>query len=312
MRILLYRGDGIIEPWAHDFAARLPHADIVVWHEGMSQAAHAPCDYAVVWAPAPALLDQLAQVKAIFLMGAGVDAVLKFGDALPHVPIVRLGDAGMAEQMAEYVAYATLRYFRRFDEYEQQARQGIWDPLPERRKADFTVGVLGLGKLGMPVLHTLRQLGFPVRGWSRSPKDLPNAECYAGMESLDDFLSGTRVLVCMLPLTAETTNLLDRARLSRLPRGAYLINVARGAQVADPDLLALIRSGHIAGATLDVFRNEPLPAPHPFWSEPRITITPHISALTLREEAVCQIATKIERLERDEAIDDIVDRARGY
>jgi glyoxylate/hydroxypyruvate reductase A len=312
MRILLYRGDGIIEPWAHDFAARLPHADIVVWHEGMSPASHAPCDYAVVWAPVPALLDQLAQVKAIFLMGAGVDAVLKFGDALPHVPIVRLGDAGMAEQMAEYVAYATLRYFRRFDEYEQQARQGIWDPLPERRKADFTVGVLGLGKLGMPVLHTLRQLGFPVRGWSRSPKDLPNAECYAGMESLDDFLSGTRVLVCMLPLTAETTNLLDRARLSRLPRGAYLINVARGAQVADPDLLALIRSGHIAGATLDVFRNEPLPAPHPFWSEPRITITPHISALTLREEAVCQIATKIERLERDEAIDDIVDRARGY
>jgi glyoxylate/hydroxypyruvate reductase A len=312
MRILLYRGDGIIEPWAHDFAARLPHADIVVWHAGMSLASHAPCDYAVVWAPVPALLDQLAQVKAIFLMGAGVDSILKFGDALPHVPIVRLGDAGMAEQMAEYVAYATLRYFRRFDEYEQQARQGIWDPLPERRKADFTVGVLGLGKLGMPVLHTLRQLGFPVRGWSRSPKDLPNVECYAGMESLDDFLSGTRVLVCMLPLTAETTNLLDRARLSRLPRGAYLINVARGAQVADPDLLALIRSGHIAGATLDVFRNEPLPAPHPFWGEPRITITPHISALTLREEAVCQIATKIERLERDEAIDDIVDRARGY
>jgi len=312
MRILLYRGDGVIEPWAHDFAARLPHADIVVWHKGMTPASHAPCDYAVVWAPVPALLDQLAQVKAIFLMGAGVDAVLKFGDALPHVPIVRLGDAGMAEQMAEYVAYATLRYFRRFDEYEQQARQGIWNPLPERRKADFTVGVLGLGKLGMPVLHALRQLGFPVRGWSRSPRDLPGVECYAGMESLDDFLAGTRVLVCMLPLTPETTNLLDRAHLSQLPAGAYLINVARGAQVADPDLLALIRSGHIAGATLDVFRNEPLPAPHPFWSEPRITITPHISALTLREEAVQQIAAKIERLERDEAIDDVIDRVRGY
>ena len=312
MRILLYRGDGLIEPWAHDFAARLPHAEIVVWHEGMSLASHAPCDYAVLWAPVPALLDQLAHVKAIFLMGAGADAILKFGDALPHVPIVRLGDAGMAEQMAEYVAYATLRYFRRFDDYEQQARQGIWNPLPERRKADFTVGVLGLGKLGMPVLRTLRQLGFPVRGWSRSPRDLPGAECFAGMASLDAFLSGTQVLVCMLPLTAETTNLLDRARLSQLPRGAYLINVARGAQVADPDLLALIRSGHVAGATLDVFRNEPLPAPHPFWSEPRITITPHISALTLRDEAVRQIAAKIERLERDEAIDDVVDRARGY
>jgi glyoxylate/hydroxypyruvate reductase A len=164
----------------------------------------------------------------------------------------------------------------------------------------------------MPVLRTVRQLGFPVRGWSRSARDLPNVDCYAGMESLDDFLAGTQVLVCMLPLTPETTNLLDRARLSRLPRGAYLVNVARGAQVAEPDLLALIRAGHIAGATLDVFRNEPLPAPHPFWSEPRITITPHISAITLREEAVQQIVAKIERLERGEAIDDVVDRARGY
>jgi glyoxylate/hydroxypyruvate reductase A len=312
MRILLYRGDGITEPWVRDFSNALPHAEIVVWREGMSLAAQPRCDYAVTWAPTPALLDQLAHVKAIFLTGAGVDALMKFGDALPPVPIVRLGDAGMAEQMAEYVAYATLRHFRRFDDYEQQARQGIWNPLPRRDKADFTVGVLGLGRLGMPVLHTVRQLGFPVRGWSRSARDLPGVECFAGMESLDDFLAGTQVLVCMLPLTPETTNLLDRARLSRLPRGAYLVNVARGAQVAEPDLLALIRAGHIAGATLDVFRNEPLPAPHPFWGEPRITITPHISAITLREEAVQQIVAKIERLERGEAIDDVVDRARGY
>ena len=312
MRILLYRGDGVIEPWVHEFAAVIPHAETVVWHDGMSLAAQAPCDYAVLWAPTPALLDQLGHVKAIFPMGAGVDALLKFGDALPPVPIVRLGDAGMAEQMADYVAYATLRYFRRFDDYEQQARQGIWNPLAVPAKADFTVGVLGLGKLGMPVLRTLRQLGFPVRGWSRSPKDLPGVECFAGMASLDDFLAGTRVLVCMLPLTPETTNLLDRARLSRLPKGGYVINVARGAQVAEPDLLALIRTGHIAGATLDVFRNEPLPAPHPFWSEPRITITPHISALTLRDEAVRQIAAKIGQFERGEAVDDVVDRARGY
>jgi glyoxylate/hydroxypyruvate reductase A len=312
MRVLLYRGDGITEPWVRDFSNALPHAEIVVWREGMSLAAQPRCDYAVTWAPTPALLDQLAHVKAIFLTGAGVDALMKFGDALPPVPIVRLGDAGMAEQMAEYVAYATLRYFRRFDDYELQARQGIWNPLPRRDKADFTVGVLGLGRLGMPVLRTVRQLGFPVRGWSRSARDLPGVECFSGMESLDDFLAGTQVLVCMLPLTPETTNLLDRARLSRLPRGAYLVNVARGAQVAEPDLLALIRAGHIAGATLDVFRNEPLPAPHPFWSEPRITITPHVSAITLREEAVQQIVAKIERLERGEAIDDVVDRARGY
>jgi glyoxylate/hydroxypyruvate reductase A len=164
----------------------------------------------------------------------------------------------------------------------------------------------------MPVVQALRQLGFPVRGWSRTAKDIPGVACYAGMESLDAFLSGSQVLVSMLPLTPETNNLLDRARLSKLPEGAYLVNVARGAQVAEPDLLALIRTGHIAGATLDVFRNEPLPAPHPFWSEPRITITPHISALTIREEAVRQIAHKITLLEQGEHVADVVDRKRGY
>jgi glyoxylate/hydroxypyruvate reductase A len=313
MRILLYRGDGVIEPWTRDLDSALPHAETVAWQEGEPVA---PCDYALLWAPTPALLAGLAQargrLKAIFLMGAGADAILKFGDALPPVPIVRLGDAGMAEQMADYTAHAVLRYFRRFDEYEQQAREGVWRPLPPRDKKDFTVGVLGLGKLGVPVARTLRQLGFPVRGWSRTPKDLPGIACHAGMDGLDGFLAATRVLVCMLPLTPQTTNLLDRARLSRLPEGAYLVNVARGAQVAEPDLLALIRAGHIAGATLDVFRNEPLPAPHPFWSEPRITITPHISALTLREEAVRQIAAKIKLLESGDTVADVVDLTLGY
>jgi glyoxylate/hydroxypyruvate reductase A len=309
MRILLYRGDGVIEPWARDFANALPQAEAVLWQEGQLVER---CDYAVIWAPSPALLDQLKHVKAIFLMGAGVDALLKFGDALPEVPIVRLGDAGMAEQMVEYVAHAVLRYFRRFDDYEQQARLGVWNPLPLRVKSEFTVGVLGLGKLGAQVARALRQLGFPVRGWSRTAKDLPGVECFAGMETLDEFLAGTQVLVSLLPLTPETNNLLDRAHLSKLPQGAYLINVARGAQVAEPDLMALIRAGHIAGATLDVFRNEPLPAPHPFWNEPRITITPHISALTLREEAVRQIADKIMLLERGETVADIVDRNQGY
>jgi glyoxylate/hydroxypyruvate reductase A len=312
MRILLYRGDGVIEPWARDFAAALPQAEIVVWDERQEGQALVPCDYAVLWSPTPALLGQLARVKAIFLMGAGVDAILKFRDALPDVPVIRLGDAGMAAQMVEYVVYAVLRYFRRFDEYEEQARLGVWNQLAVRNKAEFTVGVLGLGKLGVPVVRALRDLGFPVRGWSRTAKDLPGVACFAGMDALDEFLSATQVLICMLPLTPETTHLLDRARLSKLPAGAYLVNVARGAQVADPDLMALIRAGHIAGATLDVFRNEPLPAPHPFWGEPRITITPHISALTVREEAVRQIAGKIARLEQGEPVADVVDLDRGY
>jgi glyoxylate/hydroxypyruvate reductase A len=309
MRILLYRADGVIEPWVRDFAAAMPQAETVVWREGDAIAA---CDYAVIWAPTPALLDQLSQVKAIFLMGAGVDALLKFGDALPNVPIIRLGDAGMGVQMAQYVAHAVLRYFRRFDEYERLARSGEWKPLPQEAREDFTIGVMGLGQLAVPVIDTLRHFGFPVRGWSRSAKELPGVECFAGAEGLAGFLKGARVLVCMLPLTPETSNLLDRAKLSLLPQGAYLINVARGAIVAEPDLLALIQSGHIAGATLDVFRNEPLPPQHPFWLEPRISITPHISALTIRLDAVRQIAQKIAALEQGQPVDDVVDRNRGY
>ena len=309
MRILVYRADGQSAPWVTDFAAALPGADVVVWQEGAQQL---DCDYAVLWAPPRELLGQLAQVKAIFLTGAGVDAILKFGDTLPSVPIIRLGDAGMAVQMAEYVAHAVLRYFRRFDDYERQARRGIWAPLPQVDKQDFSIGVLGMGMLGARVLETLGHFGFPLRGWSRTPKQVNGVACFSGVENLGAFLAGTRVLVCMLPLTPETSNLLNRARLLLLPRGAYLINVARGAHLAEPDLLALIRSGHLAGATLDVFRNEPLPAPHPFWDEPRITITPHISALTIRQDSVRQIAGKINALENGEPVADVVDRNRGY
>lgn len=309
MRILLHRADGLTDPWVRDFAQVLPQAQVVVWREGEQIA---PCDYAVLWCPPEELLGQLAQVKAIFLTGAGADAILKYGPALPQVPIIRLGDAGMAVQMAEYVTHAVLRYFRRFGEYEQQARHGVWAQLPQYDKSDFTIGVLGMGVLGTPVLDALAQFGFPLRGWSRTPKQHARARCYAGREQFDDFLAGTRVLVCMLPLTAETDNLLGRAALSKLPRGAYLINVARGAHVAEPDLLELIGSGHIAGATLDVFRTEPLPAHHPFWSEPRITLTPHISALTLRLESIRQIGAKIRALENGESVSDVVDRNRGY
>jgi glyoxylate/hydroxypyruvate reductase A len=310
MRILLYRGDGNTGPWADDFQRQLPGVQCVTWTEG---AKLEPCDYAVVWAPPEAMLRELAEVKAVFLMGAGADAILKHGAALPaHVPIVRLGDAGMGVQMGEYVAHAVLRYFRRFDQYEDQAAVGEWQPLEPHDRATFTVGVMGAGVLGRRVLDCLRPFGFPLQAWSRGAKDIEGVRCFAGDEGLDAFLRGSRVLVCMLPLTEATANILNRANMGKLPHGAYVINVARGAQVAEPDLLALIRAGHIAGATLDVFRNEPLPAPHPFWNEPRITITPHISALTLREEAVRQIAAKIGLLERGEAIDDIVDRALGY
>ncbi len=309
MRILLHRADGVTEPWLRAFAAVMPQAQIVVWQEGVP---NAPCDYAVLFSPPPGLLDELMHVKAIFVTGAGVDGIMKFNDVLPPVPIVRLGDAGMAVQMAEYVGYAVLRYFRRFDEYEQQAKTGTWTQLPLRDKSAFSVGVMGAGVLGQRVLASLAHYGFPLRAWNRSDKRIDGVECFHGADGLDAFLRGTQVLVCMLPLTTETANLLDRDTLAKLPEGAYLINVGRGAHVAEPDLLTLIRSGHIAGATLDVFRNEPLPGPHPFWEEPRITITPHVAAATLPHESVLQFAHKIGLLAAGEPVPDLVDRQRGY
>ena len=313
MRILVYRADGHSAAWVADLATALPGVEVLAWQPGEGEGGCAgECDYAVLWAPPLELLAQLANVKAIFVTGAGVDAILKFGAALPSVPIIRLGDAGMAVQMAEYVAHAVLRYFRRFDDYERQARRGIWAALPQHDKQNFSIGVLGMGMLGARVLETMAHFGFPLRGWSRTPRQVDGVACFSGTKGLPAFLAGTRVLVCMLPLTLETTNLLDRTRLSLLPRGAYLINVARGAHVAEPDVLALIRSGHLAGATLDVFRNEPLPAPHPFWNEPKITITPHISALTVRQDSVRQIAGKIYALENGEPVADVVDRTKGY
>ena len=310
MRILLHRADGRTEPWLKDFSKYLPEAEFEIWHAGEKSQ---PCDYAVVWSPPEAMLPELAQVKAIFNTGAGVDALLRYGDAIPReIPIIRLGDAGMGLQMAEYVTHAVLRYFRRFDDYERQARAGIWAALPPYNREDFAIGVLGLGALGMRVIEALAPFGFPLRGWSRTEKRIDGVQCYQGLDGLDTFLRGSRVLVCMLPLTPETNNLIDRSNLGKLPAGAYVINVARGAHIAEPELLSLIKSGHIAAATLDVFRNEPLPAQHPFWQEPRITITPHISALTLRRESVHQIADKIRSFESGQPVADIVDRNLGY
>jgi len=310
MRILLHRADGKTEPWIKDFARHLPAAEVVVWQEGVKAA---PCDYAVVWSPPESMLRELAEVRAIFLTGAGADAILKFEHEISHdIPIIRLGDAGMGIQMAEFVTYAVLRYFRRFDEYDAQARAGAWLQLPQHHKQDFAVGVLGMGVLGMRVINALKEFGFPVRGWSRTGRKVEGMQCYHGPEGLDTFLRGSNVVVCMLPLTPETSNVLCRSNMLKLPQGAFIINVARGAHLNEPDLLNLVKAGHIAGATLDVFRNEPLPMQHPFWQEPRITITPHIAALTLRRESVQQIAGKIHQLESGEPVADVINRLHGY
>jgi len=205
-----------------------------------------------------------------------------------------------------------LRYFRRFDEFERLARDQQWHDIPLYEKSEFSVGILGLGVLGQRIASALAQFGFPVRGWSRTAKDLPGMTCFSGDDGLDACLRGSRVLVCVLPLTPDTRNILCRASLAKLPKGAFLVNVARGAHVVEADLLEMVQDAHIAAATLDVCVEEPLPPQHPFWHEPRITITPHIAAMTLISDSVRQIADKIAALERGEAVAGVVDRTKGY
>jgi len=314
MDILIFSPDGKTAPYETGIAEHLPHANIRSWQPGDS----APADYLVLWKPNAEVLQPRERLKAIFNMGAGVDGVLgtrgEGAERLPAgVPLVRLEDAGMADQMAQYVSAAALRYFRRLDEFGAQQTQDQWKFLKPNRLSDFPIAVLGYGTLGAHVAKALTSFGFPVRAWSRSQRsDESGVVLYHGDAGFDACVSGARILVNLLPLTPQTVDVLNANLFAKLAFGAFLINVARGAHLVDADLLAALDSGQIAGATLDVFRTEPLPADHPFWHAPRVTVTPHISALTLRDETVAQIAGKIAALERGETITGIVDLTRGY
>lgn len=309
MRISFCCSDIKPQPWVDGLKAEFPDAQVELWSAGA-----APADYAVVWAPPQQFFDEQPKLKGIFNIGAGVDALMKL--RLPAgVPVVRLDDAGMSVQMAEFVCHAVIRHFRELDGYEADIAEGKWSYRKPRLRTDYPVGVMGLGVLGERVGRALAQFDFPVNGWSRSPKTIEGVRCFsgdAGGQGFQDFLAASRILVCLLPLTSETRGIMNLDTLSRLRPGGYVINVARGSHLVDGDLITLIDNGHLAGATLDVFHTEPLPADHPFWKHPKVTVTPHTSARTLREESIAQIAGKVRAVERGERVAGIVDPLRGY
>jgi glyoxylate/hydroxypyruvate reductase A len=306
LHISYYSADMDAASWIPGLQAAVPGATITLWEPGAALA-----DYAVVWKPPQQMLDEQTRLKAIFNTGAGVDALMKL--RLPAgVPVIRLDDAGMSVQMAEYVCHAVIRHFRELDGYESDMAMGKWSFRKPRSRLDYPVGILGMGVLGERVAKAVAQFDFPVNGWSQSPKSIAGVQSFHGADQLDAFLAASRIVVCLLPLTPDTENLLDAKHLALLQSGGYVINVARGAHVVDADLLAAIEGGHLAGATLDVFRVEPLPQSHPFWNHPKVTITPHTSARTLRSESIAQIAAKIGALQRGEAVAGRVDAQRGY
>jgi glyoxylate/hydroxypyruvate reductase A len=276
----------------------------------------AQADFALVWKPPSDWLAGQLGLRAVFNLGAGVDAIAPLLHRLhPGVPLIRLEDAGMGRQMADYVAEGVLHAYRRMADYAEQQAQQRWQPLPLPPRASFRVGFLGLGQMGAAAARRVAAMEFPILACTRSgdARAAGGLSCpvYA-LPQLDEFLAQTRVLVVLLPLTADTRGLLDYAALSHLPPGAHLINASRGAVIDQADLLDLLHGGQIGSALLDVFATEPLPADDPLWRHPRVRITPHVAAQTLVGPAAAQVMRKIAAIERGETPSGVVDMRLGY
>lgn len=298
--------------WRDALARELPDAQVGIFSEGSFQDA----DYAIGWAAPPAaFFEQHPNLKAFFSTGAGVEKLLGSSALPPNIPVIRLEDAGMGSQMADYCVFEVLQWMRRRTQYAEQQRAQIWKQHPAEDKADWPIGVFGVGVLGSQVAAAFAALGFPVNGYSRSVRDDPHFTCFADSGGAGDFaafIRATRVLVILAPLTCETRDRFDAQTLRLLRPGSYVINVARGELLVDEALIELLDAEHLAGAALDVFRTEPLPAEHAFWKHPQVRITPHVSAITVIGASAAQVGQKIRRLERNEPVSGVVDRARGY
>ena len=313
MNIIFYHPFFDSELWINGMKKHLPQADIRKWIPGDNQ----PADYALVWLPPRECLAGRTTMKGVFALGAGVDAILKQEQANPGtlpagVPVIRLEDTGMGAQMQEYAVAKALWYFRKMDIYKRQQEQRIWKAQPAFTFDEFEIGVLGTGVLGRSVAEKLAEFGFKVHGWSRTPKQIPGVTSFHGNDQLDEFLSHSRLLINLLPDTPQTRGILNQSLFSKLPQSSYLINLARGSHLVDNDLLEAIDDGQIAGASLDVFATEPLPEMHPFWTHPRVDVTPHIAAFTIPSEAMKAIVANIERIERGEAPQGVVNMELGY
>ncbi len=309
MVVLFYSEIDDPAPWRTALARALPDIDFRVWPEvGRPE----QIDYALVWKPPSGMLASLPRLKAILSLGAGVDHLFEDTQLPAGMPITRMVDAGLAVQMAEYAMYGVLHFHRAMDRYAAMQRERVWRQLPAVPPSQRTVGVMGLGVLGGDFACKAQVMGFRVIGWSRRARGLEGVAEHHGMEGLAPFLAATQILVNFLPLTQDTHGILDRNLFAQLPRGAFLVNLARGGHLVENDLIEALDSGQLGGALLDVFVREPLPAEHAFWTHPKIVVTPHIAGQAIADLMVEQVVDNIRRLERGETPSGLVDRRRGY
>lgn len=308
MKIVVHIEDA--QQWQNALAKAFPDARITT--SDAPPPARANADYLAVWKPSESLLREQTRLKAIINLGAGVDYLLQTPGFPDDVPVVKLRDAGMGELMADYVRYGVLHFQRSFDRYLAQQPKAHWLTHEVPDKADWPVGILGLGAIGTHVAKALSDDGFPVLGWSRSPKQIDGVSCYQGEEGLADVLRQAQTLVTLLPDTTATRGLINAERLALLPDGASLINPGRGTLLDHDALLsALGDSGHLRGALLDVFPEEPLPEFSPLWQHPKVIVTPHMSAPTPLNEAIDQVIDTLRAFEAGEPVA-TVNRQAGY
>lgn len=305
----LYKSDPVRGAiWAERFAQALPELPFRLWPDvGDAREVR----YLAAWEPPQDLAAAFPRLEVLFSTGAGVDQ-FDFSVLPPGLPVVRMVEPGIVQGMVEYATMAVLSAHRDRITYREQQRTGTWLAHRVYPASSRRVGVLGLGMLGRAVLERLRSFGFACAGWSRSPHAIEGIECHAGPQGLRTFLSRTDILVCLLPLTDDTRAILCRSLFEQLPQGATVINLGRGGHLVQDDLLQALDAGHLAGAILDVCEPEPLPPQHPFWTHPRVELTPHIASMTQPESAVDAVIDNLRRHRQGQPMVGLVDRSRGY
>jgi len=299
------------EWWASQILQHAPDMDVCIWPDiGDPESV----EFALAWKPPVGALATFPNLKVVFSLGAGVDHLLGDPDFPQHAVVSRVVDPYLTAGMREYVLLHVLRAHKNQPALDQQQRDNVWDDRAhELRQADEqTIGILGLGELGRNCGEALTALGFDVAGWSRTAKEIPGITCFDDRGGLDAILRRSHILICLLPLTPETEGILNAELFSKLPKGAHLINAARGGHLVEDDLIPALDSGRLAHATLDVFRTEPLPGDHSFWDHPRITVTPHNASITDPRSVARQIVQGIACSARGDDVPNTVDVARGY
>jgi glyoxylate/hydroxypyruvate reductase A len=298
-----------VDLWTAALADYMPELDVRVYPDIGDPA---DIDYALVYKPPAGLLASLPNLKVILSIAAGCDHILADPERPTQLPIVRMVDDNLRDMMSEYALYGVLHFHRDFQHYRRDQGQEVWHRRWPLYTPETDVGVLGLGAIGLDVAAKLNVLGFRVHGWSRNPKSIDGVTCYDGDDGLIQMLGKCRYLICVLPLTEATRGIINARTLAALPDGAVVINIGRGGHIVDDDLLAAMDSGHIAGAFLDVFNTEPLPAGHPYWSHPKVWTTPHIAGELVPRSCARSVVRNIRHHLAGEPLENLLDLDVGY